>query len=565
MNLVCFPVARNSKRPLVRWKEYQHRRPTDEEQAEWTRRFPDANVGAVTGAISGIIVLDVDTRRNGAQAVQGHAVPPTRVIRTPSGGAHFYFQHPGTPVPCVPDLLPGVDLKGDGGYVLVPPSSINGRAYEVAVDEPPASAPRWLLDLLQQRASRNGAGRLDETELTVLLRGVPEGQRDATATRLAGHYLAKGLPEAEVRELLLAWNVRNRPPLDPGTISKCVASVARSEGRKRTTQAPVAFAAATILAPQAVRWTWAGRIPHGTFAVLAGMPGLGKSTVLAELVARLSRAQLEGAFAGNPVATIFATAEDSLTATVVPRLLAAGADLSRVHLPAQGTLLLPDHLAALAAWQQRTGAQVVVLDPLVAHLSGRVNSWRDQDIRRVLAPAVRWAEEADVSLVAVVHLNKSDSQDILSRVGGSIAIVAAARSLLVAAPDPQAYQPSTMVLVNPKNNLAPRAPTLRYRLEGRTVTAGDETIATSGIVWLGEAADVQPEDLLARPTAEERTERQEATDWLREMLKTGPRPSREVFVEAKRLGFSERTVWRAKKGLGVKAHNSGIGWEWSLP
>jgi hypothetical protein len=343
------------------------------------------------------------------------------------------------------------------------------------------------------------------------------------------------------------------------------APVARREGRKRITEAPVAFAPATTLLPQAVRWTWMARIPHGTLTVLAGMPGLGKSTILTELVARLSRAQLEGAFDGTPVATIFATAEDSLTATVIPRLLAAGADLARVHLPAEGTLLLPDHLAALVAWQRQTGARVVILDPLVAHLSAHVNSWRDQDIRRVLAPAVRWAEEADVSVIAVVHLNKSDAQDMLSRVGGSIGIVAAARSLLVAAPDPHADQPGTLVLANPKNNLAPRARTLRYRLEGRTVRAGDTTITTSGIAWLGEATDVQPEDLLARPTAEERTERQEATDWLRETLKSGPRPSREVFAEAKRLGFSERTVWRAKKALDVRASSRGRGWEWSLP
>jgi len=159
------------------------------------------------------------------------------VVRTPSGGTHYYFQHPGQTVPCVPDLLPGLDLKGDGGYVLIPPSSLNGRSYEVVIDEPPAPMPAWLRDLLQQRTSGNGRRTLPATEIEALLQGVEEGRRDVTATRLAGHFLARGLPEPEVRELLLAWNLRNRPPLPPAAIAKCVTSIARREAQKSAAHA----------------------------------------------------------------------------------------------------------------------------------------------------------------------------------------------------------------------------------------------------------------------------------------------------------------------------------------
>lgn len=561
------PVTAGAKKPpLVKWEEFQRRHPTADEQTEWARRYPNANRLLVTGAINGIIVLDVDAGRGGDQSVRGKQVPPTRVVRTPRGGAHYYFTHPGFHVDTRVDILPGVDVRGDGGYVLVPPSTIDGRAYEVILDAPIAPMPDWLLVLVRHHASgRNGHQSLPQTELTRLLRGVPEGQRDATAARLAGRYLRMRLPESEVLELLRAWNMRNRPPLEDAALRKVVTSITKADSRQRTDRAPITFRAASTLTPRAVQFAWDGRFPLGTLTGFVGVPGLGKSTILSELAARLSRGQLPGDLHGQPSTTIFATAEDSQEATVIPRLSAAGADLSRIHLPDRGTLLLPDNINELGAWVSRVGATVVFLDPLTAHLAGSVNSWRDADIRRTLAPLARLAEDASIAIALVVHLNKSDSPEVFARVGGSIGIVAAVRSLLLAVPDPGDPDGATRLLAHVKHNLGPCAPTLRYRLEARTVSLPKGEIRTSGVAWAGEALYVHAEDLLVRRTVEEQTERQEAADWLREALREGPRGSKELFAEAKRLGFSERTVWRAKKTLDVRAKQTGRTWSWVLP
>src|SRR2546425_5691268 len=238
------PVRQNAKSALVRWQEFQHRLPTEAERFDWTRRWPHANTALLTGAVSGVVVLDVDAQRNGQEALREQPLPLTRVVRTPSGGWHYYFEHPGRAVPCVPDLLPGVDLKGDGGYVLTPPSVIDGRTYEVDVDEPAVPMPTWLVTLIDQhKISRNGQRRLPPSEIARLLVGVGEGQRNQTATKLAGHFLGKGLPAKETLEILRAWNMRNTTPLEDKELVIVVGSIASRDarnhpGRSRGAAAP---------------------------------------------------------------------------------------------------------------------------------------------------------------------------------------------------------------------------------------------------------------------------------------------------------------------------------------
>jgi hypothetical protein len=121
------------------------------------------------------------------------------------------------------------------------------------------------------------------------------------------------------------------------------------------------------------------------------------------------------------------------------------------------------------------------------------------------------------------------------------------------------------VLVHFKHSLSAKAPALRYRIEERTITAHGRPLTTTSVVWLGESNDVHIEDLLTPATAPDQAERLEAADWLRETLRDGPRASKRIFAEAKRAGFSERTVWRAKKALGAVSKRVGRDFSWSLP
>ncbi len=340
----------------------------------------------------------------------------------------------------------------------------------------------------------------------------------------------------------------------------------------------VQLVTASSIRPRQVRWAWHQRIPLGGPTVVAGNGSMGKTSLLMELAARWSRGQLEGDLEGEPVTVVIATAEDDPATTLVPRLLAAGTDLERVAFVQvgrdglAGNITLPDDTDALAAKMREMAARVLVIDPLVAHLPNSINSWRDQDIRRAMAPLAQLAQELEAAVVTIVHLNKSASSDVLGRISGSIGIANAARSVILVAPPPNAPEGSERVLVVPKANLGPTPAALRFRIESRTVAGwAAEEIATAGVVWLGEALGVNAEDLLSNLDSEERTERDEAAEWLREALADGARPGKDCLAEARKAGISERTLRRAKAALGVRSVKRGgafggdPGWAWTLP
>lgn len=225
---------------LPTWAEYQIRLATEEEVREWFTRWPEANLAIVTGRVSGLVVLDLDGPAAVQAARERGGLPPTPCVVT-KRGYHYYLSHPGQKVKNAATLggVKGLDVRGDGGYAVAPPSvHPSGRQYTWAKgrspdDLPLAPCPGWLVELLADRdqAANPEPGR-EPGWVEQLLAGVPEGQRDDACTRLAGHYLGKGLPESEVIMLLLAWNRRNQPPLPEKDIEKCVRSVAGREARK---------------------------------------------------------------------------------------------------------------------------------------------------------------------------------------------------------------------------------------------------------------------------------------------------------------------------------------------
>ncbi|MBC7341179.1 MAG: bifunctional DNA primase/polymerase [Clostridia bacterium] len=235
------PVAR-SKKPLVRWEELQHRKPTSEEITAWWRRWPKANIGLLTGEINQLIVLDADGRE-GLATLRGKPLPPTPCARTGGGGLHYYFRHPGYPVQNFVRKLPGLDFRGDGGYVLAPPSlHPSGKRYEwvtgLALFEIElAPLPAWLVAILKPERPQ-GLSRSVEDWRKLVSEGVTEGQRNNSIAALAGHLLRKYVDPWVVLELCLAWNqVKCRPPLDDDEIVTTVDSVARLEAKRRQREA----------------------------------------------------------------------------------------------------------------------------------------------------------------------------------------------------------------------------------------------------------------------------------------------------------------------------------------
>ena len=237
------------------------------------------------------------------------------------------------------------------------------------------------------------------------------------------------------------------------------------------------------------------------------------------------------------------SAEVGLVDTIRPRFDAAGGDPARAvalsTVPdAEGNerqVAIPDDLHVIEAAIERVGAVLVVIDPLIAFLPGEVNSHRDQDVRRALAPLARLAERTGTAVVVIRHLNKGQGGNVLYRGGGSIGIVGAARSGLLIAKDPE--DESRRVLASIKSNLAAAAPSLVFGLSS----------TESGAVrvdWKGEST-LDAAALLSAPTdPEERSVFQEAKDLLREVLSEGSVPAAEVKQEARSADISERTQER---------------------
>jgi hypothetical protein len=234
---VVLPIAAGGKRPLIQWHVLQGRHPSDTEVQLWCRRWPDANIGLVTGAVSGLVVLDVDPTHGGEASLRelesAHGpLPPTPEVLTGGGGRHLYFAHPGALVRNAVGLLPGLDIRGDGGYVVAPPSRhASGRPYRWAPGRTPADCPlapfpHWL----SQRARQ--AGHPLAYWRRLVREGVAEGQRNSTIASLSGHLLWHGVDPEVVLELMLSWNrLRCRPPLPDAEVARTVESISRLHGR----------------------------------------------------------------------------------------------------------------------------------------------------------------------------------------------------------------------------------------------------------------------------------------------------------------------------------------------
>jgi hypothetical protein len=203
----------------------------------WWQQEPQSNIAIATGMASHVFVLDVD----GAEAelkkleAQHGAIPPTVEVIT-ARGRHLYFKWPDRLVRnSAGKIAPGIDVRGEGGYVLAPPSvHPSGRRYEWSVDTANviAPAPDWLLAKIAEPTT--GAAVTPPSEWRELIKGVSEGARDCSTAKLAGHLLRRGVHSFVVLELLQSWNAtRCTPPLPEKAIARIVNSIAGRELQRR--------------------------------------------------------------------------------------------------------------------------------------------------------------------------------------------------------------------------------------------------------------------------------------------------------------------------------------------
>jgi putative DNA primase/helicase len=326
-----------------------------------------------------------------------------------------------------------------------------------------------------------------------------------------------------------------------------------------------------------VHWLWRGRIARGKVTLIAGHPGLGKSQAglsLAAIVSAGGKWPLCGEHCERGSVVIL-SAEDDAADTIRPRLEAAAADVSRVHLfeavrdqddkgemRTRGLSLATDITRIAAKIAELSDVALLIVDPVSAYL-GDTDSHKNADVRALLTPLADMASRHGVAVVLITHLSKNASAEALLRVQGSIAFAAAARAAWGVARDKNA--PSRRLFLALKNNIGQDQTGLAFAVEGVTLPGG---IETSRVVWEGEPVTMSAEEAFAPElNREDRAAVEEAKAFLAGLLADGPVPSRQVRADAEGAGHHWSAIRRAQVALGVDAVKEGFkgGWTWRLP
>jgi len=217
--------AAPGKHPRVRWNEYATRRPTKDEVVSWfTDEFPGSNIGAVTGTVSGFLVVDCDGKEGVISAKSSLDLPfPTLVSLTGGGGFHCFYKVNGSPIASKRNLYDKVDLKAEHGFVVLPPSKhVSGYKYRWFRKEPIAEIDLSQFEMDTGDISANERGWYSE-----LLGGVDEGERSNAASKLSGRYAGMGMDMTFLWYGMREWNRHNRPPLPESELKTTVRFVYR--------------------------------------------------------------------------------------------------------------------------------------------------------------------------------------------------------------------------------------------------------------------------------------------------------------------------------------------------
>lgn len=372
-------------------------------------KHPTPNIGLPTGSKSNIIALYVDEDRGGLDSAEKLPVDiygvETPGIRAANGSKYFLFQYSKT-LACVDEILPGIDVIGDGGHILLPPSKLDSKLVL-----------KWIGE------------ELFHTDKIAPL-------SDAFLDWLSSH-------------------IANRPPMPDPPIDFETFDHKPNAPRLRTL---------ADVTPQEIDWLWAGRIPLGVVTGLEGHPQAGKSWLTVHIASALSRGEaLPDQLQRDPCNSLILNSEDSAEHVMRKRFESAGADLTRISVIDEPMRLDGDGLALLCDYIDSTAAKLVVIDPISSFMPPGVDPNKVEKVRPFLANLMQIAHAKSCAIVVVRHLTKHRQSRAMLSGSGSVDFVAAYRSLLLAGSDPD--DESKRALFQTKSNYgAPSAP-LGYHIE----------------------------------------------------------------------------------------------------
>jgi hypothetical protein len=333
---------------------------------------------------------------------------------------------------------------------------------------------------------------------------------------------------------------------------------------------------------RATDWAWGGRIALRALALIAGREGEGKSTLAYWLLSAITRGELAGDLSGEPRNVVVAATEDSWEATIVPRLVAAGADLDRIFRieveevdGSEGVLLLPRDVQEARRVLLEVEAAVLLFDPLMSRVDGKLDTHKDQEVRQALEPLTALADEVRCAVVGLIHLSKASTTDPLTAIMASRAFVAVARSVLLVTRDPDDDSRERRLVGLAKNNLGREdLPTLGFTIAEKVVGRDPDSrkvIKAGGVAW-GEDSARTIREVFADgdPGGDVRSTLEDAVSWLSGYLTDdGGTVQRQHAIRdgQRRMGFAERTLQRAAARLKLVTHRQGFqgAATWSFP
>ncbi len=493
------------------------------------------------------LVVDVDGPAGIKAAKALGSLPKTLTTETPNG-SHRYYRHGGEVKGSRIKLGAELDIIASG-YVLLPESDHpDGGQYETG---------DWMRPIAQLPAETIAAINRDKKQAEEREDGddtdkIGKGRRDNALTSIAGALRRQGYGSPLIATALAAIDEHHcAPPLG----KKAVRKIARSVERYDPADADL-FGDMSEVEPRNVEFSWFPYLVRGAVNLLEGDPGTGKTYLLCTVAACFSAGiPLPGQTEARAVNVLFMSAEDDPDTTLVRRLTRMGADLSRISYTTRYFRLEEDAFGWIEKHIEEKGVELVILDPLLAYMQGGIDMNKANETRPFMARLAELAKRKNVTIIGLRHLTKSNPGKAIYRGLGSIDITAASRSAIMLGVHPE--DKDVRVMMHIKHNLSEEGASLAYELLDGDYADG----RVPKLKWLGKV-DIRPEDLDPKTGQAGRPDdaRQQAVTFLQQTLADGPKPVKQVLSAGEKRSFSERTLRRAAKDIGIEK----VGKNWKI-